>query len=559
MKLKNGSVYFLLLLITLLSLCIRMYHLGSLPSNMQEDEVMTGYVGRYIIQNGKDVYGNKWPLLYFNKFGDFYIIGPIYMKGLSTYLFGVNAFAVRFPTALFGGLTTVPIFLLGSLLFQSASVGLFSAFAVAIMPWTIPLGRASSEGILGGFFFLFGLYYLLLGIQKKNVWSSIWGGIYFLFTFWIYHNYRLLSSLFVVGVIGYMMGIGKVHKKVALSLVGLLLLFLSLTLIISKTPWGRGRFEQTGILSPMSGVATRTQELIYGEPNNSVFVARLFHNKILGYGREFIRQYSIYFSGEFLFIKGGKSEAYAVPEQGLLYLSFILPLIAFIHASTQQSWIRKQKKSLLLLLFCILMSPIPSALTIIDAPNIQRSILLGLLLSLPLGVGLQQIWEWRRFGKGVFYCVITIICAESIFFWHNYTVHTDSFTSMYRNDGQKELITYLKRYTKNSVYLPTYGTMSMYQLFYTKDFSPRYAGTFLNDVKVKRVRNIFFIDSECPSQNMLGKMDANDVVVDPISSCDKSPWQKSYSLVETIKGTNKEYGFRILKPLPPAVEEFITE
>ena len=152
MKISKKWTLILLTFIVVFSLVIRFYKLGDLPWNMQEDEVMTGYVGRYILQNGVDVYGNKWPLLYFNKFGDYYIIGPIYMKGLSTLLFGVNAFAVRFPTALFGGLTVIPVYLLGTLLFSNPIVGLFSAFTLAIMPWTIPLGRASSEGVLGGFF-----------------------------------------------------------------------------------------------------------------------------------------------------------------------------------------------------------------------------------------------------------------------------------------------------------------------------------------------------------------------------------------------------------------------
>lgn len=515
---------------------------------------MTGYVGRYIIQNGKDVYGNNWPLLYFDKFGDFYIIGPIYLKGLSTYLFGVTAFAVRFPTALFGGLTVIPVFLLASLLFQSSLVGLFSAFTLAVMPWTIPLGRAASEGILGGFFFLFGIYFLILGVKNKNVRSTVAGGVFILFTFWVYHNYRLLSSLFVFGIIASLFTQRKVNMKILLSLVGIMSIFILLTVLISRTPWGKGRFDQTGILSPMSGVATRTQELIYGEPNGSVFIARLFHNKLLGYGREFLRQYSIYFSGDFLFIKGGKSEAYAVPEQGLLYLSFIVPLIFFILKLSNAEWVQKYKTNLILLIYFILISPIPSALTIIDAPNIQRSILLGLFLSIPIGVGLSYMMELSNKKKYLFGIFAFIISFEMALFWHNYTVHTDSFTSMYRNDGQKELISYLKNYNEKTVYLPTYGTMSMYYLFYTNDFSPLYAGTFKHDVKADRIKNVRFLDTDCPSEVMKGKLKQGEVVVDPISSCGGKGWEKFYMEETIVRGANKLLGFRILKALPNPVE-----
>ena len=60
-----------LLLIFAIALVLRLYRLGTLPITFHEDELLSGYLGRYILQNGFDLYGNKWPLLYFNKFGDY--------------------------------------------------------------------------------------------------------------------------------------------------------------------------------------------------------------------------------------------------------------------------------------------------------------------------------------------------------------------------------------------------------------------------------------------------------------------------------------------------------
>ena len=105
---------------------------------------MTGYVGRFILKNGKDVYGNPWPLWYFDKFGDFYIVLPIYLKGLSTFLFGVNEFAIRFPSAFLGALSVIPIFLF-PIGYLKTKIGYLSALTMAIMPWHIILSRASSE------------------------------------------------------------------------------------------------------------------------------------------------------------------------------------------------------------------------------------------------------------------------------------------------------------------------------------------------------------------------------------------------------------------------------
>jgi len=545
MKLKVNKTMLFLGAIVLLSLILRFYNLGNLPWNMQEDEVMTGYVGRFILQNGKDVYGNAWPLLYFNKFGDFYIIGPIYLKGLATYLFGVNAFAVRFFPALFGALTVIPVYAIGSLLFQSSAVGLFSALALAIMPWTIPLGRASSEGILGGFFFLYGIYYLLLGLRKKSVWPIVVGGLFILFTFWIYHNYRLLSSLFVLGFIVYAFFEKKINKKVMVSLIGLMFLFVLLTVAIGRTPWGRGRFDQTGILSPLSGVAIRTQELIFDDAHTPTLITRIFHNKPIGLAREFLHQYFIYFSGDFLFMKGGKSEAYIVPEQGLLYISFLIPLLAVLFFIADSKWMKENRNNLLLLAYFTLISPLPSALTIVDAPNIQRSILLGLFLSLFIGLGIQSLFLHTRKFKIVFIVFFLLMGVEFCYFWHDYTAHTDSFTSIYRNDGQRELIGYLQNEKTAKIYLPTYGTMSMYYTFYTNNFSANLVGKFKNDVRIDSIDNVEFIDKDCPSEDKIS-FNPSSLVVD-LLSC-KVDVEK-FKEVKTIKGKNELLGFRILTPV----------
>lgn len=545
MKKLSKLTLILLTFITILSLSIRFYNLGDLPWNMQEDEAMTGYVGRYIIENGMDVYGNKWPLLYFDKFGDYYIIGPIYMKGLSTLVFGMNAFAVRFPTALFGALTVIPIFLLARLLFASNAVGLFSAFAMAIMPWTIPLGRASSEGILGGFFFLFGLYYLLLALKEKKMKFTVIGALFILFTFWIYHNYRLLSSLFVFGIAVYgWFTVQKKHRKIVWATALVAVLFVVITIAIGRTSWGRGRFDQTGILSPLSGVSIRIQELIYDEKHSSTLVTRFFHNKVLGYGREFLRQYFIYFSGDFLFIKGGKSESYAVPESGLLYFSSVIAITSILLLLSNGGWRRKNIKALILISFFLLISPIPSALTVIDAPSIHRSMLLSLFYSILIGLGSWVIFTNIKGILGIFkYIFLSMVIFEVMFFMHNYFTHTDSHTSLYRNDGQRELISYLKQQSNTEkIYLPTYGTMSMYYLFYNSDFSKQYSSLFKHDVKIPVVKNIVFIDVDCPSEVV--SLKTNEIVVDPIIACNND-WEQKYLLKQKIVGKNHALGFRI--------------
>src|SRR5258708_7842592 len=144
---KFFRTYLLLICIFLLAFFLRTYKLGSVPYGLHEDEVMNGYVGRFILQNGKDLYGNRWPLLYFNNFGDYPNVIPMYLSGLSTYVFGINAFAIRFPIALAGALSVFPVYLIGRQIFVKKKYSLHTAFFLAILPWHIILSRSPAENV----------------------------------------------------------------------------------------------------------------------------------------------------------------------------------------------------------------------------------------------------------------------------------------------------------------------------------------------------------------------------------------------------------------------------
>jgi 4-amino-4-deoxy-L-arabinose transferase-like glycosyltransferase len=140
-------------LIFLLGLLLRLYNLGEMPSGFHRDEVISSYVGRFLLENGKDIYGNPWPLLYVDKYGDYPPVLPMYLSGLATYLFGVTVFAVRFPIALLGALVVFPLFSLAKEIFKDTKIALFSAFILAILPWHVILSRATAEGIVALSFF----------------------------------------------------------------------------------------------------------------------------------------------------------------------------------------------------------------------------------------------------------------------------------------------------------------------------------------------------------------------------------------------------------------------
>jgi len=400
------KVWILLGLIWLFALFLRIYHLGSLPFNFMEDEVLVGYVGRFILQNGVDLYGNHWPIWYFDKFGDYYIIGPMYLAGLSTFIFGVNEFAVRFPAALFGSLVVFPVFSLSVLIFNKRTIALTAAFLTAVTPWHLVISRSSSEGVIGSTIFLSGICLLLYFAKKLKLKYLIISTILFGVSYFIYHPFRAYVPLVFIPI--------PFLFPAFFGIVGVFIAFVLLTGYIITTPWGSGRLKQTSIFSPLSGVERKIQEEIYAIGEGKVLQARIFHNKLIGYSREFTKQYISYFSPDFLFTGFGAESRYEVPEQGLLYYTYLILLIIAVIPIKNQNNIHK--KYILYFLFLLLISPVPAAFSYFGSPNIHRSSLLGILIVIPITYGFTKL-QLLPYKKIISAFIIAMFIVELFYFW----------------------------------------------------------------------------------------------------------------------------------------------
>jgi len=546
MLLRKHKTLILLLLIFGFALLLRLYKLGTLPSNFHEDEVLSGYIGRYIVQNGRDTYGNLWPFLYFNKFGDYYIILPIYLSGLATYLFGINEFATRFPAALLGALAIIPVFILAFFMFKNKTIALLSAFFSAILPWQIVLARSTTEGIIGSSLFLFGVVGLIYSIKKQNNLLLILTSIIFLITYDIYHPFRLYVPLILLPLLV----LFKSHikkKKYLLTYVGIMILFFALTVYISTTFWGKGRFVQTSILSPVSGVSIKLNELIFSEGQNHRLLARAFHNKVIGYGKEFINQYLTYFSPQFLFVDGWKNSRYYVPEQGLLYLSLLILLFTAILPIKIKQPLKIDKITAGFLFYLLFLAPVPAAITFVESPNVHRSVLLSYIIVIFSAYGFYKLLQVQYKKIPLIYGLIFLLIGEFIFFWHQYTRHMDLYSSIKRNDGQKQISLYIGEKSKSydEIILPAEAAMSWYYLFYNKDFSTEYIGRFRLDARIDQTKKIRYIENSCPTNALNGLTFNKKILVVDRFSCTSSD---QFKQIDQIIGVNPLMTYRVLVP-----------
>ncbi len=542
-KIKHTIVF--LLLIFVLSLALRMISLGSLPIHLHQDEIMNGYVGRYILLNGEDLHGAKWPVLYFDNFGDYPAVIPMYLSGAFTFIFGLNEFAVRFPIALFGALAVFPIFYIVKLVSKDEKTSLFAALAIAILPWHIVLSRATAEAIPGSTLYLFGLLSLLLGITKKNIKFFFLSGIFFFSTYAFYHLFRVVVPLTILPAF-----LLTKDKKTRVGTIILGLFFFLLTTVIASTFWGTGRFKQTSVFTFNNQSNGRATNAAYAAGPNRVLLVRVFNNKLVIYAREFLRQYLSYFSPQFLLTNGGRPNRYLVPDHGLMYYSFaLIPLtyllFLYFNFAKVNSKIKLNKPLMTYLLFLVFLSPLAAALTLDEAPNVHRSALEGVLLVFPIAFAFHHIYKQKLGRLPVIVIIFAIMALESLYFLNQYFIQSPSAQTVERYDERTDLAKWIiDNHSKyDSVYV-TREIFIIYILFYGNNFDPKLAGTFSNSLFTPQVENIHFIDNNCPSLQPEVPHTGNILVIDK-AECGES---KTYELQKMIMRLNGTDAYRILQP-----------
>ncbi len=502
MKIKS-KLYIILFGIFVLALFTRLFALGNIPFGLHEDEIMNGYVGRFILQNGKDLYNHRWPLLYFDNFGDYPNVIPMYLSGAFTYVFGNTAFAIRFPIAVFGALTVFPVFGIGSEVFKRKRYALISALFIAIMPWHIVLSRSTAENITATCVFATGLWLLLQYRKSLKLQHLLSATGTLASTYLLYPSYRVIVplTLFFFTILCWEKRITRKYTIV------LTILFFILTLGIGKTVWGQGRFKQTSIFSFNNAVNGRLENFGFDEGKNQVFRARIFHNKIIGYSRELVHQYISYFSPTFLFTDGGKPYRYKVDDAGLLYLGFLVIMVLGVGVDIfgdklhkdSQSTFSKQGKTLFLFLLVVLgLTVLPSALTLDDVPNVHRTVAMSVFFVFPITYALTKITKLGNLGKLAILCITILTSGEFIYFWHQFGVHAPSAQTVARGDDRTTLahfvLTHKDEYDK--VFLPR-DAKALYFLFYSNNYDASLAGKFTSNIMVSGFDNLVFIDNNC--------------------------------------------------------------
>lgn len=455
-----------LLLIVLLAGFLRFYQLGSNPPSLTWDEAAWGYNAYSLGIDGKDEFGRFLPYDYLESFGDFKPPLYAYLTVVPVKILGLNEFATRFPSALFGTLTALLTFFLVLRLFPNAvnkrKYALFSAFVLAISPWHILLSRAAFEANVASFFLVLGIWAFLAAMQNKR-WYLILSAVSFTLTMYTFNTERVVAPLIVILLaVAFRKRLLVLKKEAVIAFVVGLVVFLP-TLRFLLTPQADLRFQEVNIFSDINVVKTANQEI--ANDNNALF-SKIIHNRRVLYSLSFVQHYFDNLSPQFLFIKGDGNPKFSTQATGQMYLwdlPFFVAGLLFL--------LRKKEGYWWLIPLWLLIGIIPAA-TARETPHALRieAVLPTFQILIAYGF-VELLGKVKRYKRVVVSLLMLLLFINFAYFYHEYFYHYTSEFSGEWQYGYKQSIDYVQSVENNYDYIQVTSALGrpyIYYLFYTK-------------------------------------------------------------------------------------------
>ena len=385
---------FLILLILILAAFLRLWKVSEYPTGFNADEAAIGYNAYSLLKTGQDEYGASWPLV-FKSFGDykpglyFYLVLP-FVK-----IFGLNELAVRLPSAILGILTVLLVYFLVKEIFRdlpfAISYSLFASFLLAISPWHLHFSRGGWETNTATFFITAGTFFFLKALKNPKFYLLF--AICYLLSLYTYHSARIIVPflLLILCLINRRKVFRRQFDYSKWLLVSFILAFiLALPLLpMMFSEEGQARFSGLSIFADQ-GPFWATNEARGEHQNPNGITAVIFHNKVISYGRSWLKGYLSHFDLRFLFITGDSIERNKVPEMGLLYFFEI-----FTVAIGSYFLLKMKNKNKWLVFFWLSISPLASSLTF-QTPHALRAHNMVIPLTIISAFGVYKILQWTK-------------------------------------------------------------------------------------------------------------------------------------------------------------------
>ncbi len=420
--------------ILMLAAGLRLYAISFFPAGLNADEAALGYNAYSLLLTGRDEHGHPMPIN-LESFGDFkpamyaYILIP-FVKVL-----GLTQLAVRLPSAIFGIVGVLFIFLL-----VKESIGeevaLLSALALAISPWHLHFSRGAWEANVATTFLLVGAWGFVKWLKTSNPSFFIVWGLSLIFSMYTYQSARVVAPLLGMtwGII-YWRQIWDQRARIWKA--GAVLVVLLVPLVWSVVTTGAGsRFSGVGLLADL-GPVNRAEELRGQHKVATTILAKVLHNRLVLYSFEFLKNYTDHFGGDFLFVNGDVIGRNRVPETGLLYLTdLILVFMGVVYLISHSTPYSK------IIWWWLVVAPVASGMTF-QTPNALRSHNMVVPLTILVALGIYSL-KTIKFKKEVILLLIIIYAYQLVRYLHQYYIHYPQTYPASWEYGFAELVPYVE-------------------------------------------------------------------------------------------------------------------
>lgn len=438
---------YLLLFIIILAFVLRFYQLGKNPPSPDWDEVALGYNAYSILKTGRDEYGQFLPLT-FRSFDDYKPPLYVYLTIPSVAIFGLNEFAVRFPSALLGVLTVILVYFLVKELFRDSKNSLLTSHLpvltslfLAVSPWHLQFSRLAFETNIALFLNVFGAFLFLKGTKQGKF--LLLSAVFFSLALYTYHSARVFTPLLVLGLAFIFRNeLLKLKKYVLLAAIFSLIILTPIIQILA-TPEGRLRAKGVSIFFDITGLLARDIVKIEDDQKMGFPLGKIIHNRRITYGLRLTQGYLSHFSLRWLFLSGDLERHHA-PDMGILYLWEFPFILIGIFLLTRQ-----KIKGKWVVFWWFLIAPIAASPTT-QLPHAIRtlSFLPTWQIFTALGIIQTLLFLKVKFGKRktlIFTALAFLFFIFNfLYYLHMYFVHMPLEYSQEWQYGRKEAVSYVK-------------------------------------------------------------------------------------------------------------------
>ncbi|MBI4120094.1 MAG: glycosyltransferase family 39 protein [Parcubacteria group bacterium] len=176
--------------IMLIAVGFRFYDIANTPPGLYPDEATNGVNALEALEQ-KD-----WKVFYPENNGREGLF--INIQALSLKIFGVQPWALRAVSGLFGTLTVIGLFFVARLLW-SARVALLASYLMAVSFWPVNFSRIGFRAVMLPFVLVWTFYFLWRGLLQKKYWLIFPAGLIYGLGFHTYISWRL-SPLLLIGL-----------------------------------------------------------------------------------------------------------------------------------------------------------------------------------------------------------------------------------------------------------------------------------------------------------------------------------------------------------------------